>query len=166
MSSMKNILPQIQDLLNNKIASMNESVELSLFRDDGVLLCSTKKATLNDASMGALTAGLWQAAESLMQHAARSEDQDELRLDISTSSSGIFLLPIIFFNEKKCFLAGTYLEVLNPSKIKQEIKILAKSLSHKKFKKSEVVVSATKDQEERFLFNNITDDEIDSLFSL
>ena len=109
-------------------------------------------------SLGALLAGVWQASEALKDFMSTEEDKDELRLNFQNAHSGYLLLPPTPKNPKITF-AFLFEKQTNPGKIKY---LAGKIRSH--FDEIEIL---RKDMgsEEEYLFKNITEDEVDKLFS-
>jgi hypothetical protein len=108
-------------------------------------------------SMGALLVGLWQASDSLSE-LIENEDEDDLKLSFQSSSSGYYVLspgP----NNPKVLWAFVFEGATNPGKIK----VLSQKLRNHM---DEVIYLNRNDENESAqLFNNITDEEMDKLFS-
>ncbi len=109
-------------------------------------------------SLGALLAGVWQASEALKDFLTTKEDQDELRLNFQNAHSGYLLLPPSEKNPKITF-AFLFEKQTNPGKIKF---LAGKIRTH--FDEIEILQKDTGKAEE-YLFKNITEDEVDKLFS-
>ena len=142
--------------------ALNKKLEdtFFIFRRDGIVLyTNNKKDKVNHSSMGALFGGLWQAAETLVQYVP-VENQDGFRLSFDSSNSGIFILPIPFAKEP-LFLSAIYSSQRNPALIKNNLRTLKNFLMDKE----SFIVQEETSTDNNLLFGNITDDEMDQLFS-
>ena len=131
--------------------------KLFVFRRDGVMLYhSAEEDSLEVSHTGALLAGLWQSAEHLKARAL-GEFDEPLRLDFGSSARGVFVIPA----EEK-LVAAIFQDCLNPAKLKCELKLLRDELLlHLEVDELEV----PEPEKDESLFHNITDDEMDRLFS-
>jgi predicted regulator of Ras-like GTPase activity (Roadblock/LC7/MglB family) len=109
-------------------------------------------------SLGALLAGVWQASEALKDFMDKDVSKDELKLTFQNTDSGYLLLPPTEKNPKIIF-AFLFEKQVNPGKIK----FLAGKISDH-FSEIEILEKNNGEKEE-FLFKNITEDEVDKLFS-
>lgn len=129
-----------------------------IVRVDGVILFSNEKGVLKKSAdhIGALVAGLWQAAE-MTQKLLGNEDQSiDYRLGFDSTESGLFILPINRDNE--LFLIGTiYSEMNNPAVLKNNLRQYRDKLE---FYELEEQCS----NDSKVLFENITDDEMNKIF--
>ncbi len=108
-------------------------------------------------SMGALLVGLWQASDTLTDLIENKDDED-LKLSFQSSSSGYYLLSP-GHNNPKVFWAFIFEGVINPGKIK----VLSQKL--RDHMDEVVYLSGNAGNESVELFNNVTDEEMDKLFS-
>lgn len=139
-----------------------------LIRQDGVILYQNKKdLKINAHSIGALLGGVWQASNALTEFIPGKKRELEFRLSFDTSSEGIYIVPVDFEAEK-LYLGLIYYNEVNPGLLKSKMRDIANSLSlylnmEKANHKSEknIVVKKFEDR----LFDDITDDEIDHMFS-
>ena len=133
---------------------------LLLMRHDGINVYSNYDDENEAASIGALVSGVWQAAESLSGLIKKENEFFEFRLGFDTTSDGLYILPINIL-ESQYFICAIYTDVDNPGKLKRSIRLLNDSL--------ETFLSEfTFDVEENrkgYLFENITDSEMDKLYS-
>lgn len=131
-----------------------------VMRHDGISIYSNTDDSHQTASIGALVSGLWQAAESLSSFIKDKNNFQEFRLSFDTSESGLYVLPFLV-KEQTYYLCSIYKDVQNPGKLKRHLITLRSSL--------EVYLSDFSfDSEENrkgYLFNEISDDEMDRLFS-
>ena len=105
---------------------------------------------------GALMAGAWQASTTINSDTTDSKEQV---LSLSNSNSGFFIMP--FNGNHNLSLGVLYRDFLNPGKLKMKAKLIrdffSQNLSVKKAQDS-----ASSDE---YLFKDITDEELDELFS-
>ena len=138
------------------------SCNLFFVRHDGIILYSTDKnsSDLEQSSIGALLGGVWQAAEALTSFLPNNHDE-VFRFSFDTSSKGIYILPVEF-DGKKYYLSVTYFEQINPGYLKTLIRKLAQKL---KLYLRELNHRLRESHDSKFLFKDITDDEMDNLFT-
>ena len=152
----------VEDKLNEKIETFShqqllDSISILAISLEGQVLGHLgKKIDLSKTqSMGALLVGLWQASETL---ADLIENEDDLKLSFQSSSSGYYLLSP-GANNPKVFWAFVFEGAMNPGKIK----VLAQKLRDHMDEVTYLEESNLGDTSQ--LFNNITDEEMDKLFS-
>lgn len=139
---------------------IKDGVTLSFVREDGIILYSNFPNELQAKSIGALVAGVWQAARSLASFTCE-KDEEDFTLSYNTSSDGIVTYPISY-DQKTYFLCGIYQEELNPAVIKQKLKLLQGKLLDFLIDN----IEAGSQIREGFLFDDISDDEMDGLFTV
>lgn len=139
-----------------------------LIRQDGVILYQNKKnLKINAHSVGALLGGVWQASSALTEFIPGKKRELEFRLSFDTSSEGIYIVPIDFEAEK-FYLGLIYHNEVNPGLLKSKMRDIATSLSQflNMEKLNEKLDKNTAgDKVEEKLFRDITDAEIDHIFS-
>ncbi|HLE09710.1 MAG: hypothetical protein A2504_02120 [Bdellovibrionales bacterium RIFOXYD12_FULL_39_22] len=141
-----------------------------LCRNDGILLytCTGKKMapSLDDVSIGALLGGVWQAAEALASFIPTKAMSDRnppvYRLSFDDSSQGVYILPITH-QAQKYYLSLSYAQEINPGQLKANFRKLGEDLN--KFLDKKKMANIVTDKKDNLLFNNITDEEMDSLFN-
>lgn len=140
----------------NKVA---QNSSLSVIREDGIVVYSNLQKKFRSESIGALAAGVWQAASAL-NSTIDSSDSDVLdfRLSFDKSNEGLYLLGFRI-NFKNYLICSLYSDVVNPAKLKMQIRNLKNSLVDY-LESTPVQTNSTQD----YLFNNITDAEMDRLF--
>lgn len=138
----------------------NLGTSLSFVREDGIILYSNFPNEIESKSIGALVGGVWQAARSLASFASK-QDVLDFRLSYDTSSDGIAIYPLSHGGQYY-FLCGIYKDELNPAVIKQRIKVLQGKLSEFLSQQALPITN----QRDEFLFDNITDEEMDNLFTV
>jgi hypothetical protein len=145
-------------------------VEDSCFKDQSIFICRNDGVIVyfrglkngpDQNSVGALVSGLWQAGKTVIDMFSTGDDSD-FRLSFDTSSSGIHVLPF-YHHTNEYFLGAVFKEVVNPAQLKSKLKFLLFDIEEnlKTLKKSDNGASP----EGGALFNDITDDEINNLFS-
>lgn len=140
--------------------TIKDEITLSFVREDGIILYTNFPNELEAKSIGALVGGVWQAARSLASFTTKKDVLD-FRLSYDTSSDGIAIFPLCFENQYY-FLCGIYKDELNPAVIKQQLRLLQGRLSEFLIDGLETTVQ----EKEEFLFDNITDEEMDNLFTV
>ncbi|MFT6631586.1 MAG: hypothetical protein ACJAS4_001537 [Bacteriovoracaceae bacterium] len=134
--------------------------KLVVMRHDGINVYSNCEDQFEASSIGALVAGLWQAAESLSSLLKKNDEFFEFRLGFDTSSEGLYVLPFTIM-KSTYYVCAIYSESNNPAKLKRNLRLLKDSL--------EVFLSEFSLDEEAnrkgYLFNEISDSEMDNLFS-
>ena len=140
-----NHLPQALKLRDERIY---------ILRRDGIIIHQTKESSDQEA-VGALMVGAWESTNALKQGLS---DSLEARLNLEFSSSSGISIHSFFFGEEDYLLGCIYQDQLNPGKLKMNLKQLAVSLSSQ-------VLESKKGKSKEKLFENITDQEIDKIFS-
>ncbi len=134
-----------------------------LIRQDGVILYQNKKDKLiNTHSIGALLGGVWQASHALSEFIPSKSKEVDYRLSFDTSSDGIYIVPIDTVTDK-FYLGLIYYNELNPGFLKSKIRDIATSLAE--YLLMQKVVKKDNLKIEKPLFENITDAEMDRIFS-
>ena len=140
----------------NKIAE-----RLVVLRHDGINVYSNMPDQFEAASIGALVSGVWQAAESLSSMLKQQNEFFDFRLGFDTSSDGLYVLPFTILDQTY-YLCAIYRDSNNPAKLKRNIRLLKENL--------ELFLSEfsfdTEKNREGYLFQNITDDEMNNLFGI
>jgi hypothetical protein len=156
------VTEQLKLVLEPKKAGI--SARLFVTREDGITVYdSIQDGTTS--SVAALVSGVWQASEALIGMVSRNSDPMEFRFGFDTSSQGVYLFPFSL-SGKRYFLGAIYRDCLNPALLKRQV-CLIKDEMDRLF--SEVMTEkplAFKQPREGFLFQNISDEEIDKLFAV
>ncbi len=134
---------------------------LILARQDGIIVFEQDEnlSMQKKQALGALMAGAWQAAEAMADFFP-TEGSSFFRLGFDTSDSGIYVLPIET-SEEVFYVGLFYKNELNPAVLKNKLR----SLSHQILQELSVYFSA-RENLNKPLFENITDDEIENIFSV
>ncbi len=140
---------------------------LFVTREDGITVYDSVQ-NQTTTSVAALVSGVWQASEALMGIVQSKQNVMEFRLGFDTSSEGIYLFPFEL-EEKRYFLGAIYDDCVNPGQlkrriamIKEEMDTLFAQLPTNKTNKITKVPAGR----DGFLFQEITDEEIDRLFGV
>ena len=137
--------------------------ELFVCREDGVLLFKELVESSKADSLGALVAGMWQAAKSI-QESSSGLRVPGFTLQFSTSSEGIIVFPLKV-EDQSLVLSIVFKNELHPGRLKNRCRLLRDTLEND-FSEFKIKNRSQKKKSSRdFLFNNISDQEIDSLFS-
>lgn len=128
-----------------------------IFADDGrvIAMFGSEKNDIDIHSTGALMAGAWQASIALNGSGGLSKDQT---LVLGDTNSGFLIIP--FNKNMKMNLGIVYSEYANPGKLKMKARLLREFFSNNI--KLEIKEKINK---QNYLFKNITDAELDKLFS-
>jgi hypothetical protein len=128
-----------------------------IFADDGrvITMFGREKDDIDVHSTGALMAGAWQASIALNGTKGLSEDQT---LMLGDTKSGFLIIP--FNGTMKMNLGVVYNNYTNPGKLKMKTRLLRDFFSNNI--KLEIKEKISK---QNYLFKNITDAELDKLFS-
>lgn len=153
------VTQKIQTLLSPKLNEIN--ARLFVTREDGITIYDSIQNNTT-TSVAALVSGLWQASEALMGLVHPKNDVMEFRLGFDTSSDGIYLFPFELYG-KRYFLGAIYRDCLSPGVLKRQIANLKVEVEAN-FASFEPKKLTTK--REGYLFQDITDAEMDRLFAL
>lgn len=156
----------ISDLVKEHMSEMTNRLlgrhcGLFVCREDGVLIFFEKgrnKMSLERDAIGALVGGVWQAARELSRFIPNHSDEKGYRLSFDTSSEGLTIYPISVAGENY-YLGCIFDNELSPGLIKNKLKRMAIHLEES-LEDIKIV-----EEKEAYLFENITDDEMDDLFS-
>lgn len=154
-----NLNEKLKNMLEPKRATL--PARLFVTRDDGITVYDSVQ-NKTSAGVAALVSGVWQASEALMGLVKPSYDGMEFRLGFDTSEEGVFLFPLKL-NGKKYFLGAIYQDCLNPGQLKRQISMLKNHLEQEF--NMEPLPEAKTTSRQGYLFTDITDEEMDRLFS-
>jgi hypothetical protein len=132
---------------------------IAIVRPDGNIIYSNAKDSLESSSIGALVSGVWQAAESLNSIITNESQTYDFRLAFDTTENGLYILPIQIMGESY-YVCSIFKDEVNPAKLKRNMRLLKENL--------EVFLSEYKEvinNRNDYLFSEITDEEMDNLFS-
>lgn len=174
MSKRQNLIPQYTEKFfkSCEIDDKLNRYSFFLIRHDGVVLYHNQNIdnSLSQSSIGALLGGVWQAARALAafipEGKDKSENEDGYRLSFDTASQGVYVVPIKIYSEE-FYLGLIYHSEVNPGAIKNKIRGIASSFTiymENELKAHPMATSQDKKKNE-YLFNDITDNEIDRAFA-
>ncbi|AYF43105.1 MULTISPECIES: hypothetical protein [Halobacteriovorax] len=134
---------------------------LVVCRQDGIPLYSFKstQTEFDSDTAGALIAGVWQASSVLSQFIP-DETEDDFRFNYATSSKGIYITKLSGPFED-IYLSLIYFDVDNPAKLKSRVRLIETKLAEF----IEAHLSDDLNPNDVFLFDDISDNEVDDLFS-
>lgn len=152
---------KVKFILDPKLAGIK--ARLFVTRDDGITIYdSIRDNTTN--SVAALVSGVWQASEALMALVSQQNQVMDFRLGFDTSSQGIYLFPFTL-SGKKYFLGAIYDDCLNPGQLKRQIALIKEEME-RLFEAEPLPKKTMLTSRQGYLFQDISDEEIDRLFSL
>ncbi len=167
MSSEK-IVEYLSCEISNYLEDIENNISLDhdifVCRKDGVCLFKELSENVNAQTVGALVAGMWQAAESV--NSINTISVNEYMLQFSTSQQGVMVYPL--YLEDEIFLLTTLFgEELNPGKLKNSCRKLRDQLvnNYTDYQQMRPKEISNEKKKQEFLFSNISDKEIDQLFS-
>lgn len=135
-----------------------DEVSVFLVTKDGQVLNQLGKRKEKDpSSLGALFVGILQASEAVSETLS-GDKGEEMDLSYSSSRSGFFILKPTKENPE-VFWAFMYRNTINPGKVKVYAKKLRDHFDRIKILEKQLNKNGKK------LFEDITDDEMDKLFS-
>ena len=157
-----NVMERMKLVLEPKRAGIN--ARLFVTREDGITIYDSVQ-NQTTSSVSALVSGVWQASEALMGLAHPSQNIMEFRLAFDTSSQGIYLFPFTM-SGKRYFLGAIYQDCLNPGLLKRQISLIKEEMDRLiQDAPVKVLKNYPAKNREGFLFQEISDEEIDRLFS-
>ncbi len=136
---------------------------LFVTREDGITIYDSVQNNTT-TSVAALVSGVWQASEALMGMVNNQTDVMDFRLGFDTSSQGIFIFPFSL-SGKKYFLGAIYENCLNPGQLKRQIALIQEEME-RFFENEPLPKKISMSLRTDYLFQDISDAEIDRLFSL
>lgn len=155
------ITQKVKFVLDPKLAGIK--ARLFVTREDGITIYDSVQDNTT-TSVAALVSGVWQASEALMNLVDAQNEHHEFRLGFDTSSSGIYLFPFSL-SGKKYFLGAIYSDCLNPGQLKRQIALIKEEMV-RLFEAEPLPKKSIVSVREGYLFQDISDAEIDRLFSL
>ena len=154
-----------------KIDEKINNFSFFMIRSDGVVLYhnNTSRDSISKSSIGALLSGVWQASKALSDFIPKEEAKEGYRLSFDTSSQGIYVVPISTEIDE-LYLGLIYHDEVNPGFIKNKMREMALSFAEflnqelKTHKAQQEIKNNVFDKND-FLFADISDSEMDRLFS-
>ena len=155
------VIEKVKLILEPKLDGIN--ARLFVTREDGITIYDSIQNNTT-TSVAALVSGVWQASEALMGLVYKQSDVMDFRLGFDTSAQGIFLFPFSL-SGKRYFLGAIYNECLNPGQLKRQIALIKEEME-RLFINEPIPKKNVVSKRQDFLFQDISDAEIDRLFSL
>lgn len=155
------VIEKIKFVLDPKLGGIN--ARLFVTREDGITIYDTVQDNTT-TSVAALVSGVWQASEALMNLVYKQDEVMDFRLGFDTSSQGIYLFPFTLAG-KRYFLGAIYSDCLNPGQLKRQIAMIKEEMV-RLFESEPLPKKSIMTSRQGYLFQDITDAEIDRLFSL
>lgn len=155
---MKSVNALIKNIIDPKLKTINARLFVS--RNDGISIYDSVQDETT-SSVSALVSGVWQASEALMGLVGKIDDLFEYRLGFDTSSEGIYLFSFDIGGRNYC-CGAIYKDCLNPGLLKRQVMMLKADLEKLHVPK----LKEDSHIREGFLFSEITDEEMDNLFTL
>ncbi len=162
---MKNL--NVAEKIKGVLDPRKQKIMARLFvtREDGITVYDTVQDKTT-TSVAALVSGVWQASEALMGMVQQNQEVMEFRLGFDSSSQGIYLFPFSL-GGKRYFLGAIYNDCLNPGQLKRQVALVKAEFDRTFGDESAPKKKVSKNPpREGFLFQDISDDEIDRLFSV
>lgn len=156
--------------LNGKLGIIFESHgeklgnhKLVVSRHDGTVVFTNKSSHDTEAVMAS---SLWQSALELKKLSKIQGNHQNFQIDFHNSDSGI-IMKSFSVNGSEFNLTMTYEEVLNPGKLKKEFNDFYKELKIQIFtlNKMDFDKENNNNSQGSFLFDKLTDSEIDDAFA-
>tara|TARA_Y100000296_G_scaffold86669_1_gene127247 strand:+ start:572 stop:1048 length:477 start_codon:yes stop_codon:yes gene_type:complete len=148
----------LRDFFNTEnLESFFDKGAIIVSRPDGIPLVSYEvhEKGWTDSTLSALAAASWQAAENIIK-VFGALDSSDYRFSFDTSSSGFYILKVD--TEDDLVISYIYNGHDNPGKIKSQFRRLKIALE------DYILENKVGGQKEDFLFDDISDDEMDQLF--
>ncbi len=155
------ITEKIKFILEPKLLGIN--ARLFVTREDGITIYDSVQNNTT-TSVAALVSGVWQASEALMNLVHDQNEVMDFRLGFDTSSQGIYLFPFEL-SGKRYFLGAIYNNCLNPGQLKRQISLIKVEMETI-FINDPLPQKIIMSSRQGYLFQDISDVEIDRLFSL
>jgi predicted regulator of Ras-like GTPase activity (Roadblock/LC7/MglB family) len=128
-----------------------------LLREDGHIIYRRSSDVKISHEVGALVAGLSQAASALCKFVDK-EESDMFRFSSECGEKGFYIIPVSL-NKNNYYLTVIFKAETNPSLMKMEARIFARNLEQLKIDHEQ------KKSSSKFLFDNLKDEEVDRLFA-
>ena len=164
----------LKDKVEKFVSSELPSLRLSkcvlfVFRQDGIPLWESYQSfqdKLDQHWVGALLAGAWQANQELTKILGEEKrsDDNSFRLNFENSANGLVAFKVKL-EGLDYYFAVLYKNQINPGKLKGQMKIMALKLEEYIEKEVDSTYKKPDLESKDFLFQNISDEEIDALFN-
>ncbi len=138
-------------------------LRLFVVRSDGLIVWDAKPDFQTQA-LGALCSGVWDASKA-MALTAGQKSVSGFRLVFDSTDHGVLIIPIEDIGQD-IFLAAIYERCLNPALLKRQVHNLGLKLAAHVRSLPRVSTSQKVTKREGYLFNEISDEEMDRLFGI
>lgn len=155
------VTEKIKLVLDPKLGGIK--ARLFVTREDGITIYDSIQNNTT-TSVAALVSGVWQASEALMNIVYKQNEIMDFRLAFDTSSQGIYLFPFSL-SGKRYFLGAIYSDCVNPGQLKRQIAMIKEEME-RLFESEPLPKKVITTSRQGYLFQDISDAEIDRLFSL
>jgi hypothetical protein len=155
------VTEKVKHILDPKLHGIK--ARLFVTREDGITIYDSVQDKTT-TSVAALVSGVWQASEALMNLVYEKNEVMDFRLGFDTSSQGIYLFPFSL-SDKRYFLGAIYNDCLNPGQLKRQIAMIKEEME-RIFELQPLSKKSVLSSRQGYLFQDISDAEIDRLFSL
>lgn len=156
------VTQKIKLILEPKLPGLK--ARLFVTREDGITIFDSVQDNTT-TSVAALVSGVWQASEALVGLVQKQNEVMDFRFGFDTSSQGIYLFPFAL-SGKRYFLGAIYEDCLNPGQLKRQISLIKEEMDRLFELDPLPKKSAVSSARQGYLFTDISDEEIDRLFSL
>jgi hypothetical protein len=147
---------------------LNDNCKVFLCRSDGVLIYQNhfEDDNLDKDSIGVLMGGVWQAAKALVDFIPEEDSSlkqgDFFRLSFDTSSRGVYILPFSI-HKSEYYIGVIYFDEVNPAPIKAGMRKMLHQLED--YLEESPPNTRQDDNNSKNLFKDISDKEMDNIFS-
>jgi hypothetical protein len=155
------VTDKIKMVLDPKLGGIK--ARLFVTREDGITIYDSIQNNTT-TSVSALVSGVWQASEALMNLVYKQNEIMDFRLAFDTSLQGIYLFPFTL-SGKRYFLGAIYSDCINPGQLKRQTAMIKEEME-RLFESEPLPKKAITTSRQGYLFQDISDAEIDRLFSL
>ena len=141
-----------------------------VIREDGLVLWANGEQDDCQSTCAVLMGGAWKAAQAMIELRPKEysdSSNDIFRLSFDTSEAGVYIVPIKY-QQDVLFIGMFFRDETNPGLLKNKFRGLARQLDAALVEEDEVnkaSIMPTKKIKGGRLFNDISDDEMDKLFS-
>lgn len=147
------------NLIFDKAGDDLRDQHISISRHDGIIVFTNKISSDADA---VVTASLWQAATQLHKSSQLSASTEKFKLSFDSHDQGILIRSFTLKNSL-FYISMVYDEVMNPGLLKKKFEDYIKELKTQMAMFE--VARPVEVKRDKFLFNKITDKEIEAAFS-
>jgi hypothetical protein len=133
-------------------------INITVSRMDAVVVTTTFKEFNLAQQNAAICSGIWQAATNSIELVANESD---FKLCFETTQTGLLIYPLNL-DKNQLIVCVNYLNVINPGYLKNRIRNLRDSLARNYVSENKQHISQYFSDE--YVFSDLSDDEVSSLF--